>query len=193
MVFFTKFRTYSSSTHFKGPDVLDKATHPTIPKVQNTSTKNTPSPIPATKAMLYKTQNSLFTTDLSSSCRHIGFKKMRHVSYRIMSHYFFRFSGCIMGRLRIKYTATLPSPNQDDIPRFMNRKIMILLVTRPSWVFKKLGFEKKKRNGLSPVKWWGRGEGRGSGGENPGSKGGGKSTGDGRREGGKWDSQGGNW
>ena len=27
-----------------------------MPRVQNTSTNNTPSPIPATKAMLYKTQ-----------------------------------------------------------------------------------------------------------------------------------------
>lgn len=50
--------SFYQSTYFKGPEVLDKATHPIMPKVQKINTSNTPSPIPATKAMLYITQNS---------------------------------------------------------------------------------------------------------------------------------------
>ena len=45
-------------TYFKGPEVLDKATHPIMPKVQNINTSNTPSPIPATKVIFYINQNS---------------------------------------------------------------------------------------------------------------------------------------
>ena len=48
---------FYQSTYFKGPEVFDKATHPTMPKVQKINTSNTPSPISATKAMFYITQN----------------------------------------------------------------------------------------------------------------------------------------
>lgn len=49
---------YQKCTYFKGPEVLDKATQPKIPKVQKINTSNTPSPIPATKAMFYINQNT---------------------------------------------------------------------------------------------------------------------------------------
>lgn len=54
----TSRKNIPTTAFFKGPEVLDKATHPIMPKVQNINTSNTPSPIPATKVIFYINQNS---------------------------------------------------------------------------------------------------------------------------------------
>lgn len=49
------FAIYNSvCTYFRGPSALESATHPIIPRVQKISSNKTPTPIPATKAILDK-------------------------------------------------------------------------------------------------------------------------------------------